>query len=63
MSKKQKKISEFDYRDMQVEYAFQLFREGLTARQVQDKLNVPDSINIEAMGLAVFEATNFGTTR
>lgn len=55
MAKKRKIISEFEYRDMQVAYAFQLFREGFTARQVQEKLNIPSSINLAGMAKAAIE--------
>uniref|UniRef100_A0AAU8GE79 Uncharacterized protein n=1 Tax=Salmonella phage vB_SEnST11_KE22 TaxID=3161173 RepID=A0AAU8GE79_9CAUD len=55
MAKKRKVISEFEYRDMQVAYAFQLFREGFTARQVQEKLNIPSNINLAAMARTAIE--------
>ena len=55
MAKKRKIISEFDYREMQVAYAFQLFREGLSARQVQEKLNVPSSVNLAGMARSAIE--------
>lgn len=55
MAKKTKLISEKDYRDMQVAYAFQLFREGMNPRQVQEKLNVPSTINLSGMAQMAIE--------